>query len=339
MTRARSLRRSLAVAWLFSLAGLVGLAGCSDAPLKSGIPTRTEIAVRAEPLPLNPSNPSEVEIGQLRYVGGWHLTADHPAFGGFSALDVRGDTLTMISDAGTWFTARLTGGEGNKGNAALLADTVLAPYQRLPDSPDGVRRPHDVEDMTFTPPAGYLVSREDIHQIERFLVPGDRAVPVPGLGAPVFDFLPANGGFEAISLDGDGRLILIAERGMRDGTAHGWVSDLAGNKQDFFLVMPPQHAPTSAAMGSDGMMYMTARRYSVVDGVSIAVMRFNPKRVPGTKLVPEEIARITPPNTIDNIEGIAATVNPHGGVRLWLVSDDNFAALQRTVFLVFDVLP
>ena len=42
------------------------------------------------------------------------------------------------------------------------------------------------------------------------------------------------------------------------------------------------------------------------------------------------------PGTVDNFEGIAAVTTP-GGVRLYLLSDDNFSDKQRTLLLAFDL--
>ena len=41
---------------------------------------------------------------------------------------------------------------------------------------------------------------------------------------------------------------------------------------------------------------------------------------------------------IDNFEGIAARQMPDGRVRLYLISDNNFAQGQRTLLYVFDVV-
>ena len=46
---------------------------------------------------------------------------------------------------------------------------------------------------------------------------------------------------------------------------------------------------------------------------------------------------LAPPLTLDNLEGVAATASPHGGLRLYLVSDDNFSDRQRTLLLAFDL--
>jgi hypothetical protein len=39
---------------------------------------------------------------------------------------------------------------------------------------------------------------------------------------------------------------------------------------------------------------------------------------------------------VDNFEGIAVVPRPTGGIRLYLVSDDNGSAAQRTYLLAFD---
>ena len=39
--------------------------------------------------------------------------------------------------------------------------------------------------------------------------------------------------------------------------------------------------------------------------------------------------------TIDNFEGIAARQMPDGSVRLYVISDDNFSIIQRTLLLQF----
>ena len=45
---------------------------------------------------------------------------------------------------------------------------------------------------------------------------------------------------------------------------------------------------------------------------------------------------LRPPASVDNFEGIAAQATP-GAVRLYLLSDDNAFALEKTLLLAFDV--
>jgi hypothetical protein len=41
------------------------------------------------------------------------------------------------------------------------------------------------------------------------------------------------------------------------------------------------------------------------------------------------------PLTIDNFEGLAVVRDPSGGVLVYLLSDDNYSPLQRTLLLRF----
>ena len=49
-----------------------------------------------------------------------------------------------------------------------------------------------------------------------------------------------------------------------------------------------------------------------------------------------ELAR---PLTVDNFEGLAAAPSPSGGLRFYLISDDNFSKSQRTLLVAFDWRP
>ena len=54
-----------------------------------------------------------------------------------------------------------------------------------------------------------------------------------------------------------------------------------------------------------------------------------------------EVARmdIAAPLTVDNFEGLASVPLPNGGIRFYLVSDDNGSASQRTLLLALDWKP
>jgi hypothetical protein len=45
---------------------------------------------------------------------------------------------------------------------------------------------------------------------------------------------------------------------------------------------------------------------------------------------------LVPPMTVDNYEGLAAVPTRDGGIRFYLISDDNALARQRTILLAFD---
>ena len=57
----------------------------------------------------------------------------------------------------------------------------------------------------------------------------------------------------------------------------------------------------------------------------------------GAVIESREIARLQPPLTIDNMEGVSVTVE-NGQTIVWLVSDDNFSPLQQTLLLKFALI-
>jgi hypothetical protein len=47
------------------------------------------------------------------------------------------------------------------------------------------------------------------------------------------------------------------------------------------------------------------------------------------------LASLQAPFPVDNYEGLALTARPDGGLRLYVISDDNFRKRQRTILLTF----
>jgi hypothetical protein len=52
-----------------------------------------------------------------------------------------------------------------------------------------------------------------------------------------------------------------------------------------------------------------------------------------------EIARLERPLAVDNFEGMAVYDRPGAGTFVYLVSDDNYFFLQRTLLLQFKLIP
>ena len=71
------------------------------------------------------------------------------------------------------------------------------------------------------------------------------------------------------------------------------------------------------------------RAYDVVRGSRISLQIFRSNTL---------VARmdVAAPLTVDNFEGVAAVPRTDGGVRFYLLSDDNGDASQRTLLLAFD---
>jgi len=78
----------------------------------------------------------------------------------------------------------------------------------------------------------------------------------------------------------------------------------------------------------------------MVRGVRIRVMTADAADFrPGNLVTAREIARLASPLAVDNLEGVSATKGPRGETLLWLISDDNFNALQRNLLLLFELIP
>jgi hypothetical protein len=72
--------------------------------------------------------------------------------------------------------------------------------------------------------------------------------------------------------------------------------------------------------------------------VSVRLRRVGRKDVrAGARLESQAIADLEPPMSVDNFEGIDVVRSKNGGPFLYLVSDDNFNAVQRTLLLKFSL--
>ena len=60
---------------------------------------------------------------------------------------------------------------------------------------------------------------------------------------------------------------------------------------------------------------------------------------PGLVLEGWPIAELAAPLLTENFEGLAVDRAPDGGVFLFIISDDNRVALQRTLLLQFRLMP
>lgn len=185
-----------------------------------------------------------------------------------------------------------------------------------------------------------FVSYERDFRVEAFDLAGcgaaARAVRVAALpgdfgGKPV----DPNAGPEALALTPAGGLLFGYESAadaasplgevLADGTGR-WTGRLADNPKGFALVA------------------MDIVRLPSGEDREIALYRaFDPLRGARSVLVwgEGESRRLTlsRPVLTDNFEGLAAVLLPDGRLRLWIVSDDNFSKLQRTLLYAFDVSP
>jgi hypothetical protein len=184
-----------------------------------------------------------------------------------------------------------------------------------------------------------LVAFERFHRVMRYAMPGPGAAQALSI-PPAVRSLPGNGGIEALAILADGRRLMIAEEGRTSaGDAPAWLYD-GGKWHALGYALSEGYAATDAAALGNGDVLVLERRYTLLGGVSARLMRVAHKALaPGAVLQGEMVAEFAPPLKVDNMEGLAIAAEPGGETLLYLISDDNRSALQRTLLMLFRLVP
>jgi hypothetical protein len=266
-----------------------------------------------------------------RFAGGWDLASEDPNFGGLSGLAFAQGNLLAVSDAGAWIGLSVIEGAPT---TATIGYMTGADGRLLSGKAE-----NDAEGLVWYDGVAFVSFERDF-RIEAFDLAGcgaaARAVRAASLPAEYGDKpVDTNSGPEALALTPDGALLFGYESApdsvspigevQADGTSR-WTGRLSANPKGFALV------------GMD-----IVRLPSGEDREISLYRAFDPLRGARSVLVwgPGKDQRLTlsRPMLTDNFEGLAAEVLESGELRLWIVSDSNFNAVQRTLLYAFDVTP
>jgi hypothetical protein len=332
----RSILRSLLVVCLLATA-------CAGATAPRAVAQEQPLQIRSAAQPFKIDDPSARSIGRLVWRGGVMLSADASQFGGWSDLHVApdGTTLTAISDEGAWLTATID--YDGEANLAGLSNARIGQLRGLDGRPIESKAEADAEALARLSDGSWLVAFERRHRLWRYRTLAD--TPTPVKGPADIGRQPANGGIEALTTLGDGRVVALSEEySVRPDTVTGWIGtpDAAGGYQwrAFGYATVPDFRPTAIATMPDGSLVVLERAFDLVRGVRCRVMRFDAAQlVPDGKVQAEELARLASPYAVDNLEGIFSTRGARGETLVWLMSDDNFNPLQRNILLLFELAP
>ena len=246
---------------------------------------------------------------------------------GLSDLEMTGtDRLTAVGDLGVLLDARLVLDEAEQlvgltdGSLTLLIGEGGEP---LSDKVDA-----DAEGLALLPNGDRLVSFERRDRI--WLYPAAGGPPRP-VAAPEVSF-PLNGGMEALAADpeaGADAYVVGAEV-----SGDTWTCRVSSTR---CIKGPSVDKPEGLGLVAITRLprMQTAyllRGFDEVRGARISLQIFRS----GNMIARMDLA---PPMTIDNYEGLAAVPRDDGGVRFYLMSDDNALAFQRTLLLAFDWVP
>jgi len=296
------------------------------------------ITVDAERVAFNSDDLSQNQAGALVWVAGLSLTSPDPRFGGWSGLVLApdGSSLVAVSDSGAWLTAMLK--HDKSGRVTGLAAAELDPLLDPNGQPLRIKRLADAEALARDRDGGLLVAFEGAHRIWRY---GPGARPQAARAAlvtspPRLREAPRNGGIEAMAVLADGRLFMLTEEMTNAaGDLVGWLRDAQG-WHEMAYVPTGQFKPTDLTQLPDGDLLVLERRYTMVGGVAARLQRLPLAAVrPGARLEGRELAQLIPPVNVDNMEALATVRGSDGSTLVYLLSDNNFNPLQRTLLLQF----
>lgn len=321
------------------------------------------LMIELKPVALESGAATSTDGEAVRFVAGFELRSEGPEFGGFSGLECVGeDRLIAVSDRGHWLTARLD--FDGTGRLRSLLEGRMGPLLDDDGQPVSGRGRRDAEELAALPGGDYLVTFEGEHRGARYgATEGGALMGSPRLLATPTGIFAGddNAGFEAVTQLADGRLLLLTE-GLRDteGRLMGWLSESAVE-----TAAEPSTAASTVATGyvplrleADGPFQPTAadtvpaggpmagdvlllqRHHTPLTGVRIRLFRLPSSGLrTGAVLRPEELIRFEAPRTVDNFEGLTVCPRAGGGASIFIISDDNFSALQRTLLFQLEIIP
>ncbi len=295
---------------------------------------------KVESARIEPANSNGERHGQLVFLGGFELASKDSRFGGLSglALSKDGSQLYAISDRGYWLTARLHhDGQGvlKRVDSWQMASLLTPAGKALKGSM------RDAEALVRDRDGSFIVGFERHPRLWRYPGSGEAfALPPRPLPLPAgLQKAPSNGGLEAVAILPDRRFVLITERYKNEnGTTRGWLMDRKGSSSISYL-QSDGFEPTDVSTLPNGDLILLERRYSLLRGAIVRVRRLTADSIrPGARLKGQEIALLEPPFEVDNFEGLAVCHHPSAGTLLYMISDDNYSPLQRTLLLQFRLI-
>lgn len=301
-----------------------------------------QITLVAEQEGPTPNETIELAQPNLKYRGTLLLNSPHPAFGGFSDLLVSDDrkTFLAVSDMGFWLKGSLNytqdgylKGVDRKAELGQLLDTEGKTF--------AVKYDADAEALCRAPNSGYLVAFERIHRINHYnsgkkldLSGKATALPLP----EQLKNAPLNGGVETLLLLPDNSLFVLTEGDDSAGPFSEAAVLANGEWINFKYQRNSSYRPTSAGSLSDGRILILERRYNGPGTLGIRFCTIDCSQIKnGATLTPNVFTEINLPIPRDNYEGMDIITDPNGNQWIYIISDDNFSPMQRTLLSLFEL--
>ncbi|MGI9393039.1 MAG: esterase-like activity of phytase family protein [Boseongicola sp.] len=267
---------------------------------------------------------------KLDYVGTFVWERPESYFGGWSAIEVQdgGASFIAIGDNAQIFEGSFAR------NGRKIAAIPKRPIGALRDI-DGVPyfqkngiKLGDSEGVALLPDGRIAISFERDHRI--LFYRGDEAI-VRAPENPQAVGLPLNRGVEALAVDSSGRLVAIPEAAP-PGAPGFPVWRLDGERWEtvFHVTRTQGFRPVGADVDPQGMLFLLERAFRLI-GFQNRIRRFNLDD-PSSE---GEVIWQPAMTEFDNLEGLSVWPDNSGGLRLTLISDDNYQRFQETQIVEF----
>jgi hypothetical protein len=290
-------------------------------------------------------DPAAERVGKLSYRGGLYINSPDRRFGGLTGLMVSedGTHLLAVSEGGYWFAADI---ESKDGRLMGLRHASLAPML------DGEGKPLQRRAAAATAitaagpeaPAGSVyVAFDRKHRIWLYPYGKDGFAARPKLVElpPEVQLQTVAGGIQGLVMLSPGTLLAQSED-VRDRKydLQGWLIPVSKDRDAkhsvVFLKASGAFKPTDLAALPGGDIFVLERSFDPARGAGMQIRRIKRSRIePLAALDGEVIARMDVRYSIDNMEGLALRRTATGETLLYVLSNDNFSGLQRTMLLEF----
>jgi hypothetical protein len=287
--------------------------------------------------------PTDIQFGQLEYLGGLELRGAHANFGGISAIRVDGDgeRFLSVTDTGDWITGRISYKDKKPSslNEVVISPTLGGDGKRNKDN--GL---WDSESIARDGDHVFIgIEREHTVLAYDFARGGIRAV---GKQVPLPAYVkkwPDNRGIEALGIMPSaspyaGHLIGLSERsGGREDATEGFVMKRDGSEPFRFSIHRSDGFDvTDLDFLPSGDLIVLERYFSPIRGVAMRLRRFKTAAIqPEAILSGETLLTADGRFHVDNMEGLSIHRNREGDTVFTIISDDNFSVAQRTLLLQF----
>ena len=311
---------------------LIGVVLCALLARLSIADGKTEVPLRVTSVRLRLTRSAG---GMLRARASYALHSRDKRFGGLSGIIVRGERLWLVSDRGYWFSAFLR--HTKTGQLTRIHRWRKGPLL----SPRGQALRNELSDSEslVAHRGGFLVGFERVHRVLHYR-PALSSRPRRFATPQMLSAAPANGGLEAMAALSDGRLLMVAEDFPQGASfRHAWIVTADGSVSPLRYATSNGFQPTDLAQLPSGDLLALERRFSWTAGFAARLMRLDRRELKARRTIhPKLVLRLSSPLEIDNFEGLAVDRGPKRRTFVYVVSDDNFNPLQRSLLHQFEWL-